>query len=396
MPPELAAKIGPNLQTLRNLMQRNRSDFAAAASRRLSPEVRRRARRCLLRRRAKAIRLIEESPVRRPYLELVLKNLREISARMDAAQRELRSLGPCPAESGAEVDAKHRELRRELRGLMRLAQETPATLRRRLARIESRRKPHDEARQLLSTANLRLVVSIAKRYRNRGVGFLDLIQDGNTGLLRAVDKFDPSRGFKFSTYATWWIRQAIARAIADHGRTVRIPVHMQTTVSRVMEAGGRLTQQGGARPTLEETARAAGMSPAAAGRALRAGRRTLSLDEPLGDAGENYLGELLPDAERPDPLVRLNHAALSAEIDNALDSLNYREREILRLRFGLSDGCAYTLSEVGQIFAVTRERIRQIELEAMRKLRQPSRANRLASFLDPPAPKPMQESGSAT
>ena len=280
---------------------------------------------------------------------------------------------------------------------MRITHETRRTLRRRLARIAALQQVHDAARQELSTANLRLVVAIAKRYRNRGISFLDLIQEGNTGLMRAVDKFDSGRGFKFSTYATWWVRQAISRAIADHSRTIRIPVHMLGTVEKVLDAGRRVTQHRKGRPTIEETAQAAGLSLAATGRALRANRRMLSLDEPLGDEGENYLGELLPDERRDDPLLGINQDALRLRITEALKSLNYREREIIRLRYGLSDGYAYTLSEVGKIFSVTRERIRQIECEALRKLQQPSCARKLAEFLDHPAPcRPCRSGDAAT
>ncbi|MEN6449036.1 MAG: sigma-70 family RNA polymerase sigma factor, partial [Thermoguttaceae bacterium] len=219
---------------------------------------------------------------------------------------------------------------------------------------------------------------------------------GNTGLMKAVDKFESRRGFKFSTYATWWVRQAISRAIADHSRTIRVPVHMLGTVERVLDAGRQVTQQRRGRPTLEETAHAAGLSVAATGRALSANRRMLSLDEPYGDEGDNYLGELLPDQRRDDPLLSINRDALRTRIAEALGSLNYREREIIRLRYGLSDGYAYTLSEVGRIFSVTRERIRQIECEAIRKLQQPSAASKLAEFLDQPGLLSMSAGNSAT
>jgi RNA polymerase primary sigma factor len=277
--------------------------------------------------------------------------------------------------------------------LIRVTHDTPDRLRRRLGRVAELRRAHDTARQKLSSANLRLVVSIAKRFRNRGISFLDLIQEGNTGLMRAVDKFEPARGFKFSTYATWWVRQAISRSIADHSRTIRIPVHMLSTVDKVLDASRQITQRRSRRATLEETAQAAGVSIAAAGRALRANRRMLSLDEPLAGESENYLGELLPDARHHDPLLDLNNAALKEGIAVVLDSLSYREREVIRLRYGLSDGYAYTLSEVGKIFSVTRERIRQIECEALRKLQQPSCAGRLADFVDRTTSLPVEKLG---
>ena len=376
------AMLGPNLQTLHGLLRRNRSDFVAMMSRQHSHEHRQRIRRRLLLRRAKAIRLVEETPVRRQHLQVVLRRFEEIARRMGAIERELAG----PRHDGDMV--RRAEARKELHRLMKVTHETPSTLRRRLSRIAECRHDHDAARQVLATANLRLVVSIAKRYRNRGISFLDLIQEGNTGLLRAIDKFEHIRGFKFSTYATWWIRQAISRSIADHSRTIRIPVHMLSTVDRVMSAGRRVTQQHSRQPLLEETAQAAGLSEAVTGRALKATCRMLSLDEPLGEEDANHLGELLPDKRYHDPLQNLNRDSLKTKISEVLLSLNYREREIIRLRYGLSDGNAYTLSEVGKIFSVTRERIRQIEGDALRKLQQPSRSHKIAGFLDQPMPLP--------
>jgi RNA polymerase primary sigma factor len=274
--------------------------------------------------------------------------------------------------------------------LMKLAQDSPAALRRQQARTAALKQEYDSARQKLAVANLRLVVAIAKRYRNRGISFLDLIQEGNAGLLRAVDKFDHARGFKFSTYATWWIRQAITRAIADQGRTIRVPVHVLGAVERVRGASRRLHQLKAGRVTVEEIAAAAGLSLAATNRALGANRRMFSLDDPMGDEGENYLGELIPDQRQNDPLLGVNSDALREAVSEALRTLSYREREIIRLRYGLHDGYPYTLSEVGMIFSVTRERIRQIEGEALRKLQQPTCADKLAGFVDRLNPPPVQ------
>ncbi|MBN1395088.1 MAG: sigma-70 family RNA polymerase sigma factor [Pirellulales bacterium] len=384
----LLALIGPNLHTMRDLLRRNRLDFAASLGKRRGKGEKRIFRRRSTLRRAKAIRLAEETPVRIQHLQIVLHRLEEIQLSMDAVVRELTVLRGSKNGDGA-ICSRIAVLRKELRRLTTIAGERPGRLRRRLQLIAELRREYDLARQKLATANLRLVVSIAKRYRNRGISFLDLIQEGNTGLLRAVDKFDSSRGFKFSTYATWWIRQAISRSIADHSRTIRIPVHMLGAMDKVLGADRRLTQEKSGTPTVEETARAAGLSPAATRRALRANRRTYSLDDPSGNEGENFLAEMIPDERVNDPLMSLNQDALRTEVIEALKSLNYREREIIRLRYGLSDGYSYTLSEVGKIFSVTRERIRQIECEALRKLQQPSCAGKLADFLDN-VPLPVQ------
>jgi RNA polymerase primary sigma factor len=372
----LMSALRPNLNTLRHLSKQIRRDFRQAVSRRLAPDTQRKARRRLQFRRAKAIRLVEETPLRRRFLDLFIDRLRKISHEMDTLASQWKEL----SEGGDRQRAA--EVRKELHRLVRITQETPARLRHRLHRITTLHHLHNNARRELSSANLRLVVAIAKRYRNRGLSFLDLIQEGNTGLMRAVDKYEPARGFKFSTYATWWIRQAVSRAIADHSRTIRLPVHMQTTVDKVVNAGRKLAQSLNPNPTLEETAQVAGLSVSAVGKAMKVSRRMLSLDQPLGDASENSLGELVPDERLQDPLKNINRDSLQRGIAHALESLTYREREIIRLRYGLSDGYTYTLSEVGKIFSVTRERIRQIETSALRKLQHPSCTRGLADFLD--------------
>jgi RNA polymerase primary sigma factor len=372
----ILAVLQPNLHTLCHLLKQNRRDFFIVVNKRQPAFRRRAARRRLMFRRVKAVRLVEETPIRRHFLLAMLEKLQQTARRME----DLYKPG---SESGQQADpARAAELKHELHNLIRLTLETPFSLRRRLNKIAQLKRRFDAARRELSSANLRLVVSIAKRYRNRGLSFLDLIQEGNTGLMRAVDKFEPLRGFKFSTYATWWIRQAISRAIAEHSRTIRVPVHMQNTAEKVAAAGRRLAQERKHQPSLEEVAEESGVSLAVTDRALKVNYQPVSLDEPLAGDGSNYLGELVPDGRNDDPLAGLHHAFLKAGIDEVLNLLNYREREIIRLRFGLSDGYTYTLSEIGKIFSVTRERIRQIEGVALRKLQQPSCAKRLAGFLE--------------
>ncbi|MEN6405012.1 MAG: sigma-70 family RNA polymerase sigma factor [Thermoguttaceae bacterium] len=371
----------PNVRTLRHLMLQNKGDFHLAISRRQPAALRRKAWRRLLNRRAKAVRLVEELGLRTQRLQPLLVKLRTISERMDAIRRQLSV--PCRDENDL---ARAAELRSELCRLMQTAQESPATLRRRLVRIDRLAQGYEDAKRELSAGNLRLVVSIAKCYRNRGLSFLDLIQEGNTGLMRAVDKFEYARGFKFSTYATWWIRQAITRAIADHSRTIRLPVHMLENMGRVRNAVRDLFQRRGGEPTLEETADAAGLSCEETHCAMRMARQPLSLDQPIGEHDDTYFGEFLQDHREADPLEGMNRSSLKDRIAEVLESLDYREREILRLRYGLADGYSYTLEEVGKIFSVTRERVRQIEVKAVRALQHPARAKQLAEFVSrPPA-----------
>ena len=369
--------LQPNLVTLRHLLQQNQRDFRTLIGKRQPRRARRQAWARLALRRRKAVRLIEELGLRTQRLQPLLDKLREVSQRMDVLSEELAQLRGHRA-----AHERVAELRRELRYLMRITLESPSTLRRRLARTDKYQRSYDAAKRRLSAGNLRLVVSIAKRYRNRGLSFLDLIQEGNTGLMRAVDKFEHGRGFKFSTYATWWIRQAITRAIADQSRTIRVPVHMIETMSKVRTVSRSLIQDNGCEPSVEDTAEAAGLSIEETSCVLQMSRQPLSLDQPVGDHDDTFFGEFLQDYREEDPLYEMNQDLLKARIADVLGALNYREREIIRLRYGLADGYAYTLEEVGKIFSVTRERVRQIEAKAVRKLQHPVRSRQLCGFLD--------------
>lgn len=371
-------RIGPNIKTLRHLLLRNHGDYYIAINRNSPMTERRNAWQRLVCRRNKAVRLIEEMNLRTNRLEPMFTKLRTIQNQMANLKLRIAEAHRTGFVEGATLES----LLKELRYLMRITYETPKTLTRRVERVHVYRLQYDAAKRDLSAGNLRLVVSIAKKYRNRGLSFLDLIQEGNTGLMRAVDKFEYERGFKFSTYATWWIRQAITRAIADQSRTIRVPVHMIDTMSKVRQVTRDLIQELGREPSVEETAQRAGLSIDDARVVIKMARQPLSLDQPVGDHDDSFFGEFLEDYRDHDPLYETNQQTLKLQIQEAMQTLNYREREILKLRYGLADGYAYTLEEVGKIFQVTRERVRQIESKAVKKLQHPQRSKSLISFVD--------------
>jgi RNA polymerase primary sigma factor len=371
-------RLGPNLKTLRRMLVQNHVDYRKAVSRASSPAEKKAAWRRLTRRRSKAVRLVEELNLRTNRLQPLFDKVLEIHERMQTIREQIREIHRGKTPLGVSLQ----ELTAELRYLMRITLESPATLARRVSETQAHQDDYDAAKRKLSAGNLRLVVSIAKKYRNRGLSFLDLIQEGNTGLMRAVDKFEYARGYKFSTYATWWIRQAITRAIADQSRTIRVPVHMIDTMSKIRNVSRDLVQELGREPTAEETADRAGLSLDDTKCIMKMSRQPLSLDQPVGDQDDSYFGEFLEDHRDDDPLYDTHQQSLKHRIEEAMETLNYREREILRLRYGLADGYSYTLEEVGKIFSVTRERVRQIESKAVRKLQQPYRSRALIGFVE--------------
>jgi RNA polymerase primary sigma factor len=374
---QILGRLPFNLKTLEQLYTQEAGDFACVTADDTKVTERRQVTQRMNVRRRKMVTLLEELSLRTQRLQPCMKRLEQISQRMLELQEQVNNLRNM--ESARDERAN---LQRELGDLQQMTLETPNSLKAMVDLINGRFHEYERSMRELSGGNLRLVVSIAKKYRNRGLNFLDLIQEGNTGLMRAVDKYEYRRGYKFSTYATWWIRQAITRAIADQARTIRIPVHMIETMSKLRRVAKQLLQENGCEPTIEETAAAAGVSLEETRRVLNISRHPISLDRPVGDSEDSYFGDFIEDATSDSPVNAATSEMLKDKIDSVLKTLTYREREIIKLRYGLGDGYTYTLEEVGRIFKVTRERVRQIEAKAVRKLQHPVRSKQLKGFLD--------------
>ena len=366
-----------HLQTLRAILTRNAENQEQLRDSHLPAAGKHQLRLMLKERRLNAARLIEELGLRTKKLLPLMQKLRDFAHVLRSYLAEIENLKDIPGKAD-----KVERLKRRVQRIALEVRENSDELFLRVNLMDRRYASYENAKKHLSAGNLRLVVSIAKKYRHRGLQFLDLIQEGNTGLMKAVEKYEYQRGYKFSTYATWWIRQAITRAIADQARTIRIPVHMIETMSKLRKINKQLIQSLHREPTVDELANEAGLSVQETRRILKISKHPISLDRPIGDSEDSNFGDFIEDKSVESPVSLASYEMLKDKIEQVLNTLTFREREIIKLRYGLGDGYTYTLEEVGRKFKVTRERVRQIEAKALRKLQHPVRSRKLEGFLE--------------
>ncbi|GAX62622.1 DNA-directed RNA polymerase, sigma subunit [Candidatus Scalindua japonica] len=373
---KLLKKFQVHANVISTLLKKNREDFRQLKRKNTSAKCRYRLLINVRNRQRKGCEIIEELCIRTKKLEPIMKRLQRISSEMNNVKKQISLYKKCD-----KAKDKLRIVKSKLNKYEKLVLETPERLSKRVESFENAFKEHEAAKRKLCSANLRLVVSVAKKYRNCGLSFLDLIQEGNTGLMRAVDKFEYRRGFKFSTYATWWIRQAITRSIADQARTIRIPVHMIEAMNKIRNVSKKLLQESGREPGIEEISNEIKISVSEVRRVLKISRHQISLDMTVGESENTAFGEFIEDNKTESPFLAVAQEMLKEKIESVLETLTDREREIIKLRYGIG-GYTYTLEEVGKKFMVTRERVRQIEVAAMKKLQHPVRSRNLEGFLD--------------